>query len=216
MRLPRADREAQLVDIALSHFAREGYHAVSVDQVAAEAGVTKPLVYAYFGSKEGLFVASAERAAERLIAALQASAELHTDPELRMWFGCLEVFKFIEEHREAWAVLYLPESPGGPFGGPAVRASEAIAELITAQFIDTAERQGIVPAASRHLEPLAHGFVHATIGLGRWWLDHPELSREMLAMHLMNLAWVGLRNLSIGAWWIPPPPGQMQQAEERT
>src|SRR3954452_12665928 len=101
-RVPRAEREAQLLEIALDRFAKDGFHGVSVDEVALAAGVTKPIVYSYFGSKEGLFIACAEYAAERLAAALERSAEHHQDAEERMWHGCVEVFRFIEEHRAAW------------------------------------------------------------------------------------------------------------------
>jgi AcrR family transcriptional regulator len=214
-RVARADREAQLIEIALRRFARDGYHGVSVDDIAGEAGVTKPIVYTYFGSKEGLFIAAAEHAAERLRAALEASAARHVDAEERMWHGCLEVFRFIEEHREAWAVLYLPESPGGPFGGPAASATEAMAELMTAQFNETAAARGIAPAAAAHLEPLAHAFVNATIGLGRWWMDHPEEPRDLQALRLMNFAWMGFGDLVKGAFWVPPPPGAELPREEQ-
>ena len=68
-RVPRKEREEQMLAVALPLFAKRGYHDVSVDEVAAGAGVTKPMVYAYFGSKEGLFEACANRAADRLVAA---------------------------------------------------------------------------------------------------------------------------------------------------
>lgn len=212
-RVPRAEREAQLVEIALERFARDGFHGVSMDEVAAAAGVTKPMVYSYFGSKEGLFIACTERAAERLVDSLRHSAEQHTDAEERMWYGCIEVFRFIEEHRAAWAVLYAPDTPGGPFGEPAAKATEAIAELMVAQFTETASAQGVVAAAQRHLEPMAHAFVHATVGLGRWWLDHPEEPRELQALRLMNFAWTGLGGMAKGHMWVPPPPGTATREE---
>jgi AcrR family transcriptional regulator len=212
-RVPRAEREAQLVEIALNRFARAGFQGVSVDVVAAEAGVTKPMVYSYFGSKEGLFIACAELAADRLAEALRRSAEQHTDAEERMWYGCVEVFRFIEEHRAAWAVLYAPETPGGPFGEPAAKATEAIAGLITVQFAETASAQGIVPAAQQHLEPLAHAFVHATIGLGRWWLEHPGEPRELQALRLMNFSWMGFGGMAQGQFWVPPAPSTATREE---
>jgi AcrR family transcriptional regulator len=206
-RLPRADREAQLIEIGLARFARDGFHGVSVDEIAAAAGVTKPIVYTHFGSKEGLFVACAEHAAERFADALRRSAARHSDPEQRMWYGCLEVFRFIEEHREAWAVLYMPDSPGGPFGGPAARATETMVALVSGRFSRTAAASGVAPAAAQHLEPMAYAFVHATIGLGRWWIDHPGEPAELQALRMMNFAWMGFGNLVKGTLWIPPPPG---------
>lgn len=214
-RVPRADREAQLVEIALERFAQGGFHGVSVDEIAAEAGVTKPMIYSYFGSKEGLFGAAALHAADRLIETLRVSAEQHTDPEERMWHGCCAVFRFVEEHREAWAVLYHPDAPGDPFSGPAARATRAMAELMTEQFQDTAAAQGVGAAAQAHLEPMAHAFVHATIGLAGWWIEHPEEPRDLQALRLVNFAWIGLRNMSRGELWAPPPPGSARREEKR-
>jgi AcrR family transcriptional regulator len=194
-----------MLAVALPLFARRGYHAVSVDEVAAGAGVTKPMVYAYFGSKEGLFQACARRAADRLVAELEASAAHHTDPADRMWHGLLAVFRWIAEHREAWAVLYgTPGSGGSPFAGPAADASDRMARLITEQFVDTLEAQGMGAVAEQYAEPMAHAFVAATIGMGRWWMEHPEEPAELQALKVMQLAWNGLGNVMKGEMWAPP------------
>ncbi len=65
-RLPRAEREQQILDVAHALFAERGYGAVTMDEVAAEVGVTKPLLYNYFGNKERLFLACVERGADAL------------------------------------------------------------------------------------------------------------------------------------------------------
>jgi AcrR family transcriptional regulator len=205
-RVPRAERSEQLLAVALPLFARRGFNAVSVDEVAAGAGVTKPMVYAYFGSKEGLFEACAGRAADRLVAALEASAANHTDPVDRMWHGLLAVFGWIAEHREAWNVLYgAPSGGGSPFSGPAARASDRMARLVAGQFADTLRSRGM-KGAEQHAEPMAHGFVAATIGMGRWWMEHPEEPAELQAVRVMQLAWNGIANIMEGKLWIPPAP----------
>ena len=193
-----------MLAVALPLFATRGYHAVSVDEVAAGAGVTKPMVYAYFGSKEGLFEACANRAADRLVAALEASAAQHVDPGERMWHGVLTVFRWIAEHREAWVVLYgAPGAGGSPFAGPAVRASDAMARLITDQFVDTLRTFGMEAVAEQHAEPMAHGFVAATVGMGRWWMEHPEEPAELQALRVMQLVWNGIGNVMEGKLWAP-------------
>jgi AcrR family transcriptional regulator len=204
-RVPRAEREEQMIAVALPLFARRGYHAVSVDEVAAGAGVTKPMVYAYFDSKEGLFQACATRAADRLVATLERSAAHHTDPAERMWHGLLAVFRWIAEHREAWAVLYgAPGSGGSPFAAPAAQASDRMARLVTEQFADTLRSHGMGAVAEQHAEPMAHAFVAATVGMGRWWMEHPEEPAELQALRVMQLAWNGIDNLMEGRMWIPP------------
>ena len=67
-RLPRAERERQVLDVAHARFAAHGYAAVTMDDVAAGAGVTKPLLYAYFGNKERLYLACMERAGDAMFA----------------------------------------------------------------------------------------------------------------------------------------------------
>lgn len=206
-RVPRAERSEQMLSVALPLFARRGFHAVSVDEVAAGAGVTKPMVYAYFGSKDGLFEACAGRAADRLVAALEASAAHHTDPAERMWHGLLAVFRWIAEHREAWTVLYgAPGGGGSPFAGPAARASDRMARLVADQFADTLRAQGMGATAEQHAAPMAHAFVAATVGMGRWWMEHPEEPPEVPALRVMQLAWSGIGNVMEGKLWIPPAP----------
>ena len=203
-RVPRAEREEQMLAVALPLFATRGYHAVSVDEVAVGEGVTKPMVYAYFGSKEGLFQACATRAADRLVAELEASAAHHTDPDDRMWHGLLAVFRWIAEHREAWAVLYgSPGGGGSPFAAPAVRASDAMARLITDQFADTLKAKGMGEVAVQHAEPMAHAFVAATVNMGRWWMEHPEEPAELQALRVMQLTWNGIGNIMEGKLWAP-------------
>jgi AcrR family transcriptional regulator len=204
-KVPRAEREEQMLAVALPLFARRGYAAVAVDEVAAGAGVTKPMVYAYFGSKEGLFQACANRAADRLVAALERSAALHDDPAERMWQGSLTVFRWIAEHREAWAVLYgAPGSGGSPFAAPAANASDRMARLIAGQMADTLRTHGMGAVADQHSEPMAHAFVAATVGMGRWWMEHPEEPAELQALRVMQLAWNGIDNVMKGKLWIPP------------
>ena len=203
-RVPRAQREEQMLAVALPLFARRGYHAVSVDEVAAGAGVTKPMVYAYFGSKEGLFEACASRAADRLVAELEDAAREHTAPDERMWHGLLAVFRWIAEHREAWAVLYgSPGGEGSPFAAPAARASDRMARFMTGQFAQTLHENGMGAVADQHAEPMAHAFVAATVGTGRWWMEHPEEPAELQALRVMQLAWNGIGNVMGGTMWAP-------------
>ena len=59
--VPRVDRETQILQIASEHFGTAGFAATSVAAVAEAAGISKPLIYSYFGSKEGLYEACLER-----------------------------------------------------------------------------------------------------------------------------------------------------------
>ena len=73
-RLPRAVREQQMLDAAVKVFSRRGFHAASMDEIAEDAGISKPMVYAYLGTKEELFVACLHREGTRLIEAIAGAA----------------------------------------------------------------------------------------------------------------------------------------------
>src|SRR5579871_1040504 len=69
--MPRAQRERLILDVADQVFARDGYHSASMDEIARRSGVSKPMLYSYFGSKEGLYVACIDRNGQELVARLQ-------------------------------------------------------------------------------------------------------------------------------------------------
>ena len=187
-------------------FARSGYGSASMEQIAEAVGVSKPMLYSYFGSKEGLFLACVDGAAESIRREVRAAVVDSPTPELRLWRGLVAVFGFVEENRESWSILY-PYGPtsAGPFAEGAGRARDAMAELLVELFADTAIGAGVDPEVAPETEPLAHALVGATIALASWWRQRPDESRELQAMRLMNFAWMGLGDLIEGRMWIPPP-----------
>ena len=96
----------QTLAVARSLFAEQGYAAVTMDEVAAEVGVTKPLLYNYFGNKEGLYAACMERAGDALSATIAASVASTSTPEEAMRAGGHAFFAFLDSERAAWAVLF--------------------------------------------------------------------------------------------------------------
>src|SRR5688500_1994302 len=112
-RVAREERGRQMLAEARRCFAERGFAAVSVDEIAAAVGVTKPMVYSYFGSKEGLFAAAVEQAGAELRASVARAAREDQPPDERIWHGLLAVFAFVDESAEAWDLLY----PAGTGGG---------------------------------------------------------------------------------------------------
>jgi AcrR family transcriptional regulator len=206
-KVPRSVREAEMLQVAGRLFGRRGYNAVSMDEIAQAAGVSKPMVYAYFESKEGLFLACVERATEHLMKTLEEVTPPTLPPDVRLWRGLLAVFTFIGEHRDAWALLY-PHGPhgGGLFAAGAARASEAMAGLLTRLIREAAEGEEVDRRlAEESSEPIAHALVAAVVGLASWWLRHPEEPKELQALRVMNFAWMGLGDIMRGKLWVPPP-----------
>src|SRR5680860_509282 len=92
-RLPRAERMEQTVSAAHALFAERGYAAVTMDGVAAAVGVTKPLLYNYFGNKEQLYLACLERAGDGLVATVVAAVGEATEPAEALSLGLHAFFE---------------------------------------------------------------------------------------------------------------------------
>jgi AcrR family transcriptional regulator len=207
VKVPREVREREMLEVAGRLFGQRGYNDVSMEEIAAAAGVSKPMVYAYFESKEGLFLACVELATTQLIGTVEQLTPPDLPQDVRLWRGLLAVFTFIEEHRESWMLLY-PHGPqsGGPFAAGAARSNAEMARLLTGIFLAAAAAEGIdAKLAAQASEPIAHAVVAAVVGLGSWWMRHPEQPKEIQALRMMNLAWLGLGELSRGKLWLPPP-----------
>src|ERR1700742_2592545 len=113
VRMPRAERRRQLLDLAEELFSERGYAGASMDELARKAGVTKPVVYDIFGFKEGLYLACVERSADQLRVAVGDATRAAAGFEHKLRAGVLAFLRFAMEHRVAWDVLFL--SPDGRF-----------------------------------------------------------------------------------------------------
>jgi AcrR family transcriptional regulator len=192
-RVPRAEREQQMLEAADRVFARRGYEAASMDEIAAEVGVTKPMLYAYFGSKEGLYLASVQRAGEMLAQRLRESAE--GGPPERLEAGVHAFFSFVDERRTSWAVLYREATTGsGPVAARVASLRKAVAGTVSQLLAEMARPggDGLEP------EPIAHALVGAGESLANWWLDHPEEHIDEMTSRLMSFAWLGLERIARG------------------
>jgi AcrR family transcriptional regulator len=192
-RLPREERMEQTLTVARALFAERGYSAVTMDEVAAEVGVTKPLLYNYFGNKESLYIACMERAGDALSATIAASVAETGTPEEALRAGGHAFFAFLDSDRAAWEVLFDETLP---------RAGE-IAERVAAyrgQILDqvTASIMGQVPprmkaAAKVEVEALSETLLGAAEALAHWWLRTEALSAQDAADLLIATIEPGLR-----------------------
>lgn len=205
-RVPRAERSAAMVQAAAEVFGERGFHEASMDEIAARAAITKPMLYAYFGSKDGLFAACGEAAAVLLRERVRgAAAAQDVPPDERLWRGLLEVFAFIGEHRDLWFV-FVPAG-AGPAQGQAeqigVRGRDAMNELLGELLTTAAVEAGIGTQAAEHAKPLAHMLTASVLAMAEWWSRHPEESAELQALRVMNFAWNGFEQLLSGKLWTP-------------
>jgi AcrR family transcriptional regulator len=192
-RLSRADRMEQTLEVAHVLFAARGFAAVTMDDIAAEVGVTKPLLYNYFGNKERLYVACMERAGDALFAAIEETVRPSSNPGELLNDGLRAFFAFLDADRAAWAVLFdetLPQSGvvANRVADYRGRLLELVAESLLAQ-LPTRRRD----AASTEVEALSTALMGAAESLARWWLRTEAVSAQEAAELLISTIEPGLR-----------------------
>ena len=185
-RLPRAERELQMLEAARVLFAERGFGAVTMDELAAEVGVTKPLLYTYFGNKEQLFLACMKPAADALVEDVVTAVQSSSDAAEALRLGIHAFFAFLDADGEAWQVLHDETLPAG--GAIAASVSEYRARmesLVTAALLERTESPAV--------EPVSVAIFGAAEALGRWWLRTDSLSAERTAELLIRTIEPGLR-----------------------
>jgi AcrR family transcriptional regulator len=203
-KVPRHVREQQMLAVAERAFAAKGFHRASVDAIAEGVGVTKPMVYAYFGSKEGLYRACMVRARERLFDTLRENVDVAAPPDDQLWHGVLAFFTFVQEQHDSWAVLLGEVTAGtGPFAAEGAEIRRELARLVGDLLRRAAEEEGIDAATMGLADQLARALIGAGESLAVWWEEHPEEPAERVALVLMNFAWNGLGGLVAGRTWTP-------------
>ncbi|HEU4947987.1 MAG TPA: TetR/AcrR family transcriptional regulator [Kribbella sp.] len=191
-RRDRAAREREILDAAEQSFGERGYQGTSMDDIAARVGVSKPLVYQYYGSKDGLFLACLSRLRAQLLEVVSDAVLAGPDVERSMYAGFVAWFRFLDDHPRAWAVMV---DEGMLAAGPAAEA----ADQVRADFVDliaTMVRLNL-PAAHEvdedDIQVVAQAISGATERLAIWRTraggGPPP---EKVARTLMRLFWHGL------------------------
>jgi AcrR family transcriptional regulator len=201
-RLPRAVREQQMLDAAVAVFSTNGFHAASMDEIAARAGISKPMVYAYLGSKEELFVACLHREGTRLMEALIHSVEPDLPPDEQLWRGLRAFFTFVGAHRDGWSVLYRQARGQEPFAAQLAEVRARMVDVV-ATLLTRVIAAGGRPHKPNDVTAMAYALVGAGESLADWVVDHSEEPAEATATRLMNFVWLGAGELLRGATWRP-------------
>ena len=190
-RLPVEERRGLIVEAAGRLFGERGYEGTRLDDVAAAAGVTKPILYRHFDSKRGLYIALLERHRADLASFTGAiPSEGSSAERLR---AVLEVWlSYVEAHSYAWKMLFRDRG-----GGPEIRAVRmevhARARAVLVEIIRSVRE---VPIPRRELEPLAELMSMGMASLVLWWMDDPGLSRPAI-VDAMTRVWAGLLTVDV-------------------
>jgi AcrR family transcriptional regulator len=172
-RLPRAERERQMLETAHALFAERGYAEVTMDEVASAVGVTKPLLYNYFGNKERLYAACMAPAADGLAEAIVSAVRSADAPAEALAAGVRAFFAFLAGDREGWRVLFDETKPAH-----VAEYRDRLARLVNPD-----------PA----VEPLIVAVLGAAEALGRWWLRTEAMPADAAADLLIRTLEPGLR-----------------------
>lgn len=187
-RLPRAQREQQMLDAAVEVFSRHGFHDSSMDEIAEVAGISKPMLYLYLGSKEELFGTCITREAQRFLAAVTAGADPQLAPRVQLARGTEAFFTFVAAHRDSWLVLYRQARGQQPFAEQVVDGRAQVAQVVAGLLARTNPHQ----LPPEHFDAVAVALVGAGEALADRMLDQPDPDPVATSELLVGLAWHGL------------------------
>jgi AcrR family transcriptional regulator len=183
-------RRQQLLDVGRRLFAERGFEGTSIEEIAAQAGVSKPVVYEHFGGKEGLYAVVVDREVERLTTAATVLLDRpYTKPKFEA--AAVSLLRYIEENSDGFRILVRDSSPGSGSGTYGTLLADIAGQVdnIMADFLISRGRDpGLAPMYSQMMV----GMVAFT---GQWWLDARKPEIEQVAKNLIDQAWGGLAHL---------------------
>ena len=184
------ERREQLLTVGRKLFASKGFEAVSVEEIAAKAGVSKPVVYEHFGGKEGLYAVLVDREMNELLGSI-SDALTGTNARLLLEQAGLALFDYIDTCPDGFRIL-VRDSPvsqdSGSFASLIVDVAAQVEHLLAREFSAHKINSKLAPMYSQMLV----GMVALT---GQWWLDVRKPKKEEVVAHLVNLAWNGLEHM---------------------
>jgi AcrR family transcriptional regulator len=185
--MARADRERQMLEVAERIFAERGYQAASMDDIAEGVGVSKPMLYAYFGSKDGLLLACIRRVRAELREVTTTAITDGGSPSELLRRGLVAHFRFVDAHTRAWAILRTEAALAGPAAAEVEEIRNQQARLIAESIARVAP--GIDPLL---VDAYAQMLVGATERVSLWRERHPEVTPEIAAELILTVIWNGL------------------------
>jgi AcrR family transcriptional regulator len=184
------ERREQLIDVSRSLFASRGYEGTSVEEIAAQAQVSKPVVYEHFGGKEGLYAVVVDREVRTLLDGIRGSLTSGRQREL-IEQAALALLDYIDSNTDGFRILARDSSVASTSGSFATILSD-IAVQVEGILSDEFKRRDLDPKTAPMYAQMLVGMVALT---GQWWLDARKPKKAEVAAHLVNLAWNGLSNL---------------------
>jgi AcrR family transcriptional regulator len=184
-------RREQLLDVGRALFAERGFDGTSIEEIASRAGVSKPVVYEHFRSKEGLYAVVVDREMEHLLDAITSALAAPAHPRVVLERAAFALLDYIEESTDGFRILVRDSPVAQSTGGFASLISDAASQvehILAAEF----KARGLDAKYAPMYAQMLVGMVALT---GQWWLDVRKPKKAEVAKHLVNLAWNGLAGL---------------------
>jgi AcrR family transcriptional regulator len=183
--VPHEIRNQQLLDIAEELFIAKGFAATSIEDVARTAGITRPIVYSHFGTKEGVYLACVRRARTAFQQALVEAVSSSDDPLDQIKRGGEVLLEWLERNPRKWKLL---------FASSTLLPAEFAAELEHMRFETIGQiaellRAGMPGTELERVMACAHAISGIGERLGHWWLANPGIGRAAVLEHLQATTW---------------------------
>src|SRR5512146_1259184 len=165
-RLTAAARRAQLIDVGRAAFARRGYDATSVEEIAEHAKVSKPIIYEHFGGKEGLYAVVVDREMEYVVRRITEAIAAGSARE-RLERAALAFLTYVKDHPDGFAVLVHNAPVSSARGGMSSLLNDVavrVGDVFSAAFKDA----GYDP---KNAPIYAHALVGMVTFVGQWWIE---------------------------------------------
>lgn len=203
-----AQARRETIELAATEvFAERGYHGASIDEIAQRSGISAPIVYDHFESKQDLH----RRLLERHFAELRQVWREHLpgeEPQEQRVARAFDAwFQYVQSHPYAWRMLFRDTT-----GRPEVEAmhrevATQSREMVLPLLLDEPGAEHISGAAADSLE-LAWEVIRSVLqGLALWWYEHQEIPRELVVATAMNAIWLGFERVRHGEVWLSPAYG---------
>ena len=187
VRMTGRERREQLLQVGRALFAERGFDGTSIEEIAARAKVSKPVVYEHFGGKEGLYAVVVDREMSDLLDRLTRVLSAGQHPRIMAEQAALALLTYIEEEADGFRILSR-DSTSGAFSSLLNDVASQVEFVLVREF----GQRGI---STKHAAMYAQMLVGMVAVTGMWWLEERKPKREEVAAHIVNLGWNGLAHL---------------------
>ena len=192
--MPRAVREQQMLDAAVEMFSANGYHETSMDAIAAQAEISKPMLYLYYGSKEELFGACLDRELARFVDSVRADIDFTRSAKDLLRNAVVAFLSYIDENRASWIVLYTQATSSQAFAHTVREGRDKIVDLVS-RLLQSGTRN---PVPEEDFDMMAVALVGAGEAVATR-VSTGDADVDEAAELMINLFWRGLKGAPAGA-----------------